>query len=82
MRIFFYCQNHYDHRNTNTPVYIPQIIQRIRHETDLIIALDPPLRQAAVAAYESALRAVFICQAGVALLTLLACLPIEENPLP
>ena len=32
--------------------------------------------------YGTALRAVFICQSCVAFCTFLACLPIEENPLP
>ncbi|KAF8510277.1 major facilitator superfamily domain-containing protein [Gautieria morchelliformis] len=44
-----------------------EIIDRIRHETDFIATLDPPLRKAAVDSYAAALRAVFICQAGVAI---------------
>jgi len=59
-----------------------QIIQRIRHETDFIATLDPPLQKAAVDSYATALRAVFICQACIAFCTFLSCLPIEENPLP
>ena len=59
-----------------------QIIQRIRHETDLIATLDPPLQKAAVDSYAAALRAVFVCQAAISLCTLLACMPIEEHPLP
>jgi len=59
-----------------------ELIQRIRHSTSVIATLDPPLRDAAVAAYSSALRAVFICQAVTAFLVVLSCLPIEEFPLP
>lgn len=59
-----------------------QIIRRIRDETEYIGTLDPPLRQIAVDCYAMALRAVFLCQTAVAVCTLLACLPIEENPLP
>jgi hypothetical protein len=61
---------------------LPQIIRRIREETEFIATLDPPLRQAAVESYASAVRAVFICQTAVAVCAFLACLPIEENPLP
>ena len=59
-----------------------QIIQRIRHETDLIATLDPPLRQAAVDSYAMALKTAFRCQTAVAVCTLLACLCIEEYPIP
>ena len=59
-----------------------QIIQSIRHETDLIATLDPPLRQAAVDSYAMALKTVFRCQTAVAVCTLLACLCIEEYPIP
>lgn len=53
-----------------------------RHSTNIIPGLDPPLRRAAVQSYSVALRVVFLCQTAVALLTLLATLPIEEHPLP
>jgi len=35
-----------------------------------------------VQSYSVALRVVFLCQTAVALLMLLATLPIEEHPLP
>ncbi|KAG8955270.1 hypothetical protein FRC03_011230 [Tulasnella sp. 419] len=59
-----------------------ELIKAIRHSTIIIPSLDPPVRQAAVESYSLALRAVFIVQTAVALLTLLSCLPIEEHPLP
>lgn len=57
------------------------IIQRVRHSTAVIPTLDPARRAAAVAAYGSALRAAFIAQTAVAVLTMLSTLPIEEFPL-
>ncbi|KAF8584799.1 vacuolar amino acid permease [Ramaria rubella] len=59
-----------------------ELIQRIKHDTDFIATLLPPLRTAATESYSVALRAVFICQAGVALCTLFSCIFIEENSLP
>ena len=53
-----------------------------RHSTNVIPTLDPRLRHEAVRAYSVALRAVFLCQTAIALLALLAALPIEEHPLP
>lgn len=40
------------------------------------------MRRAAVESYSLALRTVFWAQAGVAVVTFLLCLSIEENPLP
>jgi len=59
-----------------------EIILRIRHNTDLISTLEPALKKAAVDSYAIALRAVFICQTAMAILTVLSSLAIEENPLP
>ncbi|KIJ56179.1 hypothetical protein M422DRAFT_57657 [Sphaerobolus stellatus SS14] len=59
-----------------------KLIQQIRHNTDLIPTLEPQDQKAAVDSYAIALKAVFICQTVAAILTVLACLPIEENPLP
>ncbi|EIN10661.1 vacuolar amino acid permease [Punctularia strigosozonata HHB-11173 SS5] len=54
----------------------------LRHSTAIIPELDPQTRKAAVDSYSAALRVVFICQAAVAFLAFLACIPIQENPLP
>ncbi|KAJ3520520.1 hypothetical protein NM688_g9151 [Phlebia brevispora] len=59
-----------------------QIIESIRHSTNVIPNLDPPLRRAAVQSYADALRVVFICQAAMNFLCFLCCVPIQENPLP
>ncbi|KAF8580262.1 MFS general substrate transporter [Ramaria rubella] len=59
-----------------------ELIQRIRHETNFIAMLPPDIRKAATDSYAMALRAAFIFQVIVAFCMLLACLPIEENPLP
>ncbi|KAG8990251.1 hypothetical protein FRB94_011360 [Tulasnella sp. JGI-2019a] len=59
-----------------------RIIETIRHSTTTIPRLDPPIRQAAIESYALSLRVVFWVQTGVALVTFLACLTIEENPLP
>jgi len=53
-------------------------IRRIRHSTEAIRSLDPQTRDAAIASYGLALKTVFICQAVIAFLTMLACLPIQE----
>ena len=55
---------------------------RSRHSTTIIPSLDPQIREAAVASYAAGLKAVFLFQAALAFLALLASLPIEENPLP
>ncbi|KAG8990252.1 hypothetical protein FRB93_003297 [Tulasnella sp. JGI-2019a] len=59
-----------------------EVIDMIRHSTDVIRTLDPPLRRAAIESYAASLRVVFLFQMGLAVLAFLACLPIEENPLP
>ncbi|KAF7301419.1 hypothetical protein MIND_00707200 [Mycena indigotica] len=59
-----------------------EIIYEIRHSAASIPNLPPQWRQIAVDSYGDALRVVFIFQAALALLCLLACMPIEENPLP
>ncbi len=48
----------------------------------IIPSLDAPTRQAVVESYAVGLKAVFIFQAAISFLALLASLPIEENPLP
>ena len=52
------------------------------HTAQIIPTLEPHLRKAAVDSYGDALRVVFICQAAVNVLGFLACLPIQESPLP
>ncbi|KAJ6539182.1 major facilitator superfamily domain-containing protein [Mycena capillaripes] len=52
------------------------------HSAESIRDLDPRWKKAAVDSYADGLRAVFIFQAAMAFLAFLACLPIEENPLP
>jgi len=59
-----------------------EIIYTIRHSAQIIPTLEPHLRKAAVDAYADALRVVFICQAAINVLGFLACLPIQESPLP
>jgi len=59
-----------------------EIIYEIRHSTTIIPTLDPPFKQAAVDSYADALRVVFICQAAINVVGLLACIPIQENSLP
>ncbi|KAF8914097.1 vacuolar amino acid permease [Gymnopilus junonius] len=53
-----------------------------KHTAQIIPTLEPHLRNAAVDSYADALRVVFICQAVVSFLGFLACLPIQESPLP
>ena len=52
------------------------------HSTDVIHTLNPRLQQAAVDSYADALRVIFIFQAACNVLSLLACLPIQEHDLP
>ncbi|KAA1466139.1 vacuolar amino acid permease [Dentipellis sp. KUC8613] len=59
-----------------------KIISSIRHSTDVIAGLEPPLKKAAVDSYADALRVIFICQVAMNVLTFICCLPIQENPLP
>jgi hypothetical protein len=53
-----------------------------RHSTEVINTLSPPLKRAAVDSYADALHVVFICQAALAFIMLLCCLPIQESFLP
>jgi len=57
------------------------IINEIRHSISVIPELAPPLRNAAVESYATALRVVFISQIATSFLALVACAFIEENPL-
>jgi len=50
--------------------------------TEIIPTLEPRLQRAAVDSYADALRVVFICQIAINVLGFLACLAIQENPLP
>lgn len=59
-----------------------EIIHSIRHTAQIIPTLDPHLRKAAVDSYADALRVVFICQTAINVLGFLACLAIQESPLP
>jgi len=59
-----------------------EIIYTIRHSAQIIPTLEPHLRRAAVDSYADALRVVFICQTAINFLGFLACIPIQENPLP
>lgn len=57
-------------------------IDAIRRNTEIIPTLDPLLQRAAVASYADALWVVFVFQIAIGVLGFLACLPIQENPLP
>ncbi|KAF9246956.1 vacuolar amino acid permease [Melanogaster broomeanus] len=59
-----------------------KIIEEIRHSISSIPDLSPSLRNAAVQSYADALRVVFICQIAINVLVFIACIPIEEYPLP
>ncbi|PFH52884.1 hypothetical protein AMATHDRAFT_1920 [Amanita thiersii Skay4041] len=59
-----------------------EIISIIRHRTDVIPSLEPSLQRAAVDSYADALRVVFIWQTAINVLGFIACIPIQENPLP
>jgi len=59
-----------------------EIIDMIRHSTEVVRTLEPHLKQAAVSSYADALRVVFICQTAFNVLGFLSSLPIQENPLP
>ncbi|KAF8313422.1 MFS general substrate transporter [Clavulina sp. PMI_390] len=66
-------------------IHIPnadELIREIRHSTSIIRTLEPELQGAAVNSWAIALRAVFIFNASVAFLSMLACLPIQEFELP
>ncbi|OJA20884.1 hypothetical protein AZE42_00884 [Rhizopogon vesiculosus] len=59
-----------------------EVIEKIRHSISSISDLTPALRKAAVESYADALRVVFICQIAINILVFIACVPIEEHPLP
>ncbi|KAG6378441.1 vacuolar amino acid permease [Boletus reticuloceps] len=59
-----------------------EIIEEIRHSISSIPDLTPSLRKAALESYATALRVVFICQIAINILVFIACIPIEEHPLP
>lgn len=54
----------------------------LSRNTEIIPTLDPLLQRAAVASYADALWVVFVFQIAIGVLGFLACLPIQENPLP
>ncbi|KIL00356.1 hypothetical protein PAXRUDRAFT_29848 [Paxillus rubicundulus Ve08.2h10] len=56
--------------------------RKLRHSINSIPDLTPSLRKAAVESYADALRVVFICQIAINVLVFIACIPIEEHPLP
>ncbi|KAF8308602.1 vacuolar amino acid permease [Clavulina sp. PMI_390] len=69
----------------STKIHTPdaaEVIDKIRHSTDIIRTLEPEIQQAAVASWKVALRAVFILNAAFAFITLLASIPMEEFELP
>lgn len=59
-----------------------EIINSIRHSTEIIPTLKPYLRDAAVRSYADALRVVFIGQSVISFLCLIACTFFEEHALP
>jgi len=59
-----------------------EIIDRIRHSTDVIHTLNPQLKQAAVNSYADALRVIFIFQAVCNIIGFFTSLPIQEHALP
>lgn len=58
-----------------------EIISRIRHSTSSIAHLPSHLKSAAIDAYSSALRVVFVCQVVLAAMTLLAVCGMADVPL-
>jgi hypothetical protein len=59
-----------------------EIIEEIRHSISSIPGLAPAYRKAAVESYADALHVVFICHIAINILVFIACVPIEEHPLP
>ncbi|KAG1791362.1 vacuolar amino acid permease [Suillus plorans] len=53
-----------------------------RHSISSIPELTPAHRKAAVESYADALHVVFICHIAINILVFIACIPIEEHPLP
>jgi hypothetical protein len=52
------------------------------HSISSIPGLAPAHRKAAVESYADALHVVFICHIAINILVFIACVPIEEHPLP
>lgn len=71
----------YDHHPQLLEADFLQLIDKIRHSTNLIAELPDGPRQAAVDSYADALKVVFICQAVANFFAFLSCLAIQENPL-
>lgn len=63
-------------------MWIDGIVRIIRHSISSIPDLAPSLRKAAIESYATALRVVFISQIAINILVFIACIPIEEHPLP
>lgn len=61
---------------------VSEIIARIRTVATSIPDLSPELQASAIASYQAGLRAVFIFNAGLALLCFLCTLPLAEFALP
>ncbi|KAG2369982.1 vacuolar amino acid permease [Suillus spraguei] len=59
-----------------------EIIEEIRHSINSIPDLAPAHRIAAVESYADALRVVFVSHIAINILVFIACVPIEEHPLP
>jgi len=59
-----------------------KLIADIRHDASIISGLPPDQREAAVLSYQIGLQSVFIMNACLAFVCLLATLPIREYPLP
>ncbi|KZV75457.1 vacuolar amino acid permease [Peniophora sp. CONT] len=59
-----------------------EIIESIRHSTDIIPSLSSEDQLAAISSYSDALHVVFLCQAALNFTAFLCTLPIQENPLP
>jgi len=59
-----------------------EMIEKIRHNTGLIAELPDDLQKAAVKSYAAGLRVVFICQAAIALCSLISVSFVQENSLP
>jgi len=59
-----------------------QLIDKIRHSTDLIRSLEPKIQHDAVESYKAALFMAFICQVVFGVAALISSLTIKEFPLP
>ncbi|KAF8308598.1 hypothetical protein DL93DRAFT_1866253 [Clavulina sp. PMI_390] len=66
-------------------IHVPnaeKVIRDIRHSTSIIPTLEPELRDAAVASWAISLRSVFIFNALLAIVAIVACITIAEHELP